>query len=95
MSLLKQTLQGQCEHALLVDNDVEKSLGFSQRYVDGMAVANDNSKFMNDDEEHLEFKPYYGKDDDDNELDPVSGDGAKRLLNRIRSLQMKYELDME
>ena len=45
---------------------------------------------MNDDEEHLELRPYYDKDDGDNELDPVSGDGGKRLLNRIRSLQMKY-----
>ena len=50
---------------------------------------------MNDDDEHLEFKPYDGKDDDDNELDPVSGDGAKRLLRLIRSLQMKYELNMK
>ena len=95
MSLLKQTLQGQYEHALLVDNDLEKSLGTSQRYVDGVPVANANSKFMNDDEEHLELRPYDGKDDDDDELDPVLGDGARRLFNRIRSLQMKYELDMK
>ena len=83
------------EHALLVDNDLEKSLGFSQSYVHGVPVASPDSKFMNSDEEHFECKTYDGTGSVDNELDPVAGAGATELLRKIRSLQMKYELEME
>ena len=91
MSLVKQTLQGAYDHALLVDNDLEKSLGFSQTYVDGIPVARPHSKFMNSPEEHYEITIYNG-DENDNELDPVEGGGSRGLFKRIRELQIKYGL---
>lgn len=91
VQLAKQVLQGAYKHALLIDNDLEKSLGFSQKYVNNVPVSNKNSKFSNLDEEHIELKPFRG-DKNDNELDPVCGGGAREVFKRIHELQQKYNL---
>ena len=43
-----------------MDNNVEKSLGFSQSYVNGVPVSNKNSRFSNGEREHMEFTPFRG-----------------------------------
>ena len=91
MLLLKQALQDAYDHALLVDNDLEKSLGFSQSYDNKVPVSRPHSKFMNSEEEHYEIKMYDG-DKNDNESDPLEGVGARGLFKRIRELQVKYGL---
>ena len=90
--MAKQVLLGAYQHALLIDNNVEKSLGFSQQYVEGVPVANKGSRFRNLDEEHIELKTFTG-DKNDNELDPENGEGGRLIFQRIRELQQKYNLD--
>ena len=90
---MKQVLCGAYKHALLVDNNVEKSLGFSQKYVGGVPVANKNSRLRNSEEEHHEITSFRG-DQTDTCLDPKTGVGALGLWKRIRDLQNKYKMDL-
>jgi len=91
--LVKQVLCEAYKHVLLVDNNIEKSLGFSQRYVNGVPVANKHSRLRNLEEEHYELKSFRGEDTD-TELNPITGVGALGLWKRIKDLQTKYVIDL-
>ena len=93
VALMKQVLCGAYKHLLLVDNNVEKSLGFSQKYIDGVPVGNKHSRLRNLEEEHYEIKSFRGEETD-TELNPVTGVGALGLWKRIRDLQHKYIIDL-
>ena len=93
VTLMKQVLCGAYKHLLLVDNNVEKSLGFSQQYIDGVPVAKKNSRLQNLDEEHYEIKSFRGEETD-TELNPISGVGALGLWKRIKELQQQYIIDL-
>ena len=81
---MKQVLCGAYKHALLFDNDLEKSLGFSQHYEDGVPVSKRYSRLKNTDEEHIEISSFNG-DPSDNELHPTEGSGAMKLFRHIHT----------
>ena len=65
---------------------MEKSLGFSQHYVDGVPTSKKISRFQNTSEEHIEIKTFRGESDDE-ELHPTRGGGAISLWKRISDLK--------
>ena len=81
VSLVRQIFMGSYQHIILFDNDIEKSLGFSQK---------PGSRWSNEPGEHIEVTPFHSKNVmTDNELHVKDGVGANKLFKRIRELQSK------
>ena len=79
VSLVRQIFMGAYQDIILFDNDIEKSLGFSQK---------PGSRWSNEPGEHIEVIPFHSKNVlTDNELNVRDGVGANKLFTRIRELQ--------
>lgn len=83
VSLVRQMLMGAYKHIILFDNNIEKSLGFSQK---------EGSRWSNGPGEHIEVVPFHSKNiDTDNELDIIEGESARRLFDCIHQHQLDIE----
>ena len=83
VSLVRQIFMGAYQHIVLFDNNVEKSLGFSQK---------PGSRWSNGPGEHIEVSPFHSKNVmNDNELHVSDGVGATKLFTCIRELQSKIQ----
>ena len=81
VSLVRQILMNAYTDIILFDNDIEKSLGFSQK---------PGSRWSNGPNEHVEVLPFHTKNvDTDNELHITDGVGARKLFTCIRNFQQK------
>ena len=84
--LVRQVLMNAYKHIILFDNNIEKSLGFSQK---------PGSRWSNGPGEHIEVTPFHTKNvDTDNELHITEGEGARKLFDCIRQHQVEIESEV-